>query len=62
MPTQKNENSEPQMRDKHGHLLISVVCRKRKSLSSNSDQHQISPCNINVYSTPEVMRIEGMIT
>ena len=27
-----------------------------------SDQHQISPCNINAYSTPEVMRINDMIT
>ena len=31
-------------------------------LSPNSDQHQISPCNINAYSTPEVVRIKDMIT
>ena len=31
-------------------------------LSPNSDQHQISPCNINAYSIPEVMRIKDMIT
>ena len=31
-------------------------------LSPNSDQHQISPCNINAYSTPEVTRIKDMIT
>ena len=31
------------------------------SLSPNSDQHQISPCYINAYLTPEVMRIEDMI-
>ena len=31
-------------------------------LSSNSDQRQISPCNINAYSIPEVMRIKDMIT
>ena len=31
-------------------------------LSPNSDQHQISPCNTNAYSTPEVMRIKDMIT
>ena len=31
-------------------------------LSLNSDQHQISPCNVNAYSTPEVMRINDMIT
>ena len=31
-------------------------------LSPNSDQHQISPCNINAYSTPEVMRINDTIT
>ena len=30
-------------------------------LSPNSDQHQISPCNINAFSTPEVMRIKDMI-
>ena len=28
-------------------------------LSSKSDQHQISPCNINTYSTSEVMRINN---
>ena len=26
-----------------------------------SDQHPISPCNINTYSRPEVMRIKDMI-
>ena len=31
-------------------------------LSSNCDQHQISPCDINAYSTPMVMRIKDMIT
>ena len=31
-------------------------------LSPNSDKHQISPCNINAYPTPEVMRIKDMIT
>ena len=31
-------------------------------LSRGSDQHKISPCNINAYSTPEVMRIKDMIT
>ena len=30
--------------------------------SPKSDQHQISPCNINAYSIPEVMRIKDMIT
>ena len=33
-----------------------------KPLSPNSDQHQISPCNIIAYSTPEVTRIKDMIT
>ena len=32
------------------------------TLVNNSDQHQISPCNINAYSIPEVMRIKDMIT
>ena len=31
-------------------------------LSPNSDLHQISPCIINIYSIPEVMRIKDMIT
>ena len=31
-------------------------------LRPNSDQHQFSPCNINAYSTPEVIRIKDMIT
>ena len=31
-------------------------------LSPNSDQHQISPRNINAYSTREVMGIKNMIT
>ena len=31
-------------------------------LSPHSHQHQISPCNINAYSTPDVMRIKDMIT
>ena len=32
------------------------------SLSPNRDQHQVSPHNINAYSTPKVMRIRDMIT
>ena len=32
------------------------------NMGSNSEQHQISPCNINAYLTPEVMRITHMIT
>ena len=39
----------------HSVLLFNAV-------SPNSNQHQISPCNINAYSTPEVMRIKDMIT
>ena len=31
-------------------------------LNPNSDQHQISPCNINAHSIPEVIRIKDMIT
>ena len=27
----ENENSEPQMWDKHGHVVISAVCRKHNS-------------------------------
>ena len=35
---------------------------KKNPLSPNSDQHQISHCNINAHSNTEVMRIEDMIT
>ena len=31
-------------------------------LTPNTDQHQISPYNINAFSTSEVMRIKDMIT
>ena len=31
-------------------------------LSTKSDQQQLLPCNINAYSTPDVMRIKDMIT
>ena len=31
-------------------------------LNPNSDQHQISPCNINAYTTTAVMTIKDMIT
>ena len=31
-------------------------------LNPNSDQHQISPCNISAHSIPKVMRIKDMIT
>ena len=34
----------------------------RSLLSPNIDQHQISPCNVNAYSTREVKRIKDMIT
>ena len=37
-------------------------CFLSPSLSPNSDQHQISSCNINAYSAPGVMRIKDMIT
>ena len=36
--------------------------KPREHKRPNSDQHQISSCNINAYSTPEVMRIKDMIT
>ena len=42
--------------------LRNYTSPKINPLSPNSDQHQISPCNINAYSTPEVMRIMDMNT
>ena len=39
-------------------ILYVYYCAYFNPLSSNSDQHQISPCNINAYSTPEDIRIK----
>ena len=38
------------------------TCADHSCDERNSDQHQISSCNINVYSAREVMRIKNMIT
>ena len=43
-------------------FLFHLIGAIRPILGPNSDQHIISPCNINAYSTPEVMRIKDMIT
>ena len=32
------------------------------TLSTNNDQHQISPRNTNTYSTPDVTRVKDTIT
>ena len=51
-------------KSKMAHLKNKRLKRRWKDvnpLSPYSDQHQISPCNINAYSTPEVMRIKDMI-
>ena len=43
----------------HASPLVSLCYRNWiNPLSPNSDQLQISPCNINAYSTTEVMRIK----
>ena len=50
-------------RDPHTLCLSpAFTAQKFNPLSPNSVQHQISPCNINAYSTPEFMRIKDMIT
>ena len=41
--------------------VISICLTLHVALSPISDQHQISPCNNNTTSTPEVMRIKEMI-
>ena len=41
---------------------FTIKSREINPLSPNSDQHQISPGKINVYSIPEVMRIKDTIT
>ena len=38
-------------------LIIKEDNVKLAHSGSNSDEHQISPCNIHAYSTPEEMRI-----
>ena len=43
-------------------LSQAVMVRSFNRLSNNCDQLQISPCNMNAYSTCGVMRIKDMIT
>ena len=38
------------------------MCAPLTLLSPRSDQHQISPCNVNALENRVVMRITGMIT
>ena len=46
----------------HASTCLSSTWKKRiNPLRPNNDEYQISPCNINAYSTLEVMRIKGMI-
>ena len=47
---------------KINHGKFTIAYGAFNPLSPNNDQHQISPCKINAYSTPEVMRIKDMIT
>ena len=50
-------------------IIINFLCdfmyisvRTFNPLSPKCDQYQISPCNINAYSTPAVMRTKDNIT
>ena len=43
-------------------LGVKFVIAVINPLDPKSDQHQLSPCNINAYPTSEVMRIKDMIT
>ena len=45
---------------KENYKVMKVLDFFHFPLSPSSDQHQISPCNINAYSTLEVMRINKM--
>ena len=51
-------------RDTHliGVLHMNAGEERINPLIPYSDQHQISPYNINAFSTPEVLRIKDMIT
>ena len=43
-------------------VMVSTLVGTTPVFFSNSDQHQISACNINAYSTPKITRIKDMIT
>ena len=45
-----------------GTFALFLLLFLSNSISPNNDQHQISPCNISAYSTPEDMRIKDMNT
>ena len=58
-------NIHPHINDESFNSLHQSVCPCIdivNPLSPNSDQHQISPSNVNAHSTPEVKRIKDMIT
>ena len=42
--------------------FILLPCAPFNPLSPKGDEHEISPCKINAYSIPKVMRIEDMVT
>jgi len=44
------------------HQSDNIVWQATNPLRPNSDQHQISPCNINAQLSEQVLRIKGMIT
>ena len=48
----------------HFRVPVNLIMKARLSAKffTDSDQHQISPSNINAYSTPEVMKIKYLIT
>lgn len=42
--------------------VLNWLAKKHKALNPNSDQQQISPCNVNTLSNIQLMRITAMIT
>ena len=60
----ERSRTQPKLNASHGNFcFLFQIARAHlfNPLSPSSDQHQISPNDINAYSTPEIMRIKDMI-
>ena len=62
IPAPKGWKETKDQRSAASHACFALLCFLFNPLRPNGDQHQISPCNINACSTPEVMRIKDMIS
>ena len=62
--SEADENNQCHKQDSshHGEVILKKKTHIAVLINPNSDKHQISPCHINAYLPPEVMRIKDMIT